>query len=785
MAGWKSLLLWRRKMNPVFIDLHIHTSKNPESLDSHYDVKELKRKIDGFSENSLSLISLTDHNTINTQAYLKADKIFENLLVGAELHIRHHDQSQAYHCHIYFKTQNITESKLDDINAILDELYQKKVVSSDDEIPKLEDITNAFDAFEFLLLPHGGQSHSTFDTATSKDKIFDKTLERNIYYNHFDGFMARSDKKIESIIAYFKRLGIHEFTNLITSSDNYNVNSYPSAKDSKAAQFVPTWMLALPTYDGLRLSLSESTRFEYGKKPDVWNEHIQTVKLKNENIDISVNLTPGLNVVIGGSSSGKTLFVDSIYRAIEKDFSKSDYIKTNFDVTNLEVVNPSNLRPHFISQNFIMKVCDQADEHTSISDIELLKRIFPDDTHQKNDIDKGLGDLGKSLGGLVVAVEGIESLQNKLETILPLSRLIIVRKINANPLLDIVPGSMTLQTFTYSDASYNQDFESLSKIDEFLENNPLVEHNHELIVELKNEINQAKLHSKNEKCIREIIQNEKRNIDKEKTNLDKESAIKSQDMDKLKECIREYSRLNNQFYKSLKEISEFSVVVETQKVVSMGHELSIENKFELSKAKFLDVINGIFKKPDQIARFEEITPESLFKDKYKHKDPVVITYDDFKRVVNSRFSLLNKKKYRIKISSGHDYDTLSAGYKTSVILDIVLGSTDDIAPLIIDQPEDNLATSYINKGLIQAIKDCKSRKQILLVSHNATIPMLGDAQNVVFCENRGKKIIIRSNPLEGSINGRSVVDIVADETDGGKSSIKKRVKKYNLKQFKE
>ena len=121
-------------MNPVFIDLHIHTSKNPESLDSHYDVKELKRKIDGFSENSLSLISLTDHNTVNTQAYLKAEKIFENLLVGAELHIRHHDQSQAYHCHIYFKTQNITESKLDDINAILDELYPKKVVSSDDEM---------------------------------------------------------------------------------------------------------------------------------------------------------------------------------------------------------------------------------------------------------------------------------------------------------------------------------------------------------------------------------------------------------------------------------------------------------------------------------------------------------------------------------------------------------------------------------------------------------------------------------------------------------------------------
>lgn len=202
-------------MNPVFIDLHIHTSKNPESLDSHYDVNELKRKVDDLSKNSVNLISLTDHNTINTQAYLKADKIFENLLVGAELHVRHNNQSKAYHCHIYFKIQNITESELDNINLLLDELYPKKEVSINDEIPKLEDITNTFDAFEFLLLPHGGQSHSTFDTAISKNKMFDKTLERNIYYNHFDGFTARSNKGLESTTAYFKRLGIHEFTNLI------------------------------------------------------------------------------------------------------------------------------------------------------------------------------------------------------------------------------------------------------------------------------------------------------------------------------------------------------------------------------------------------------------------------------------------------------------------------------------------------------------------------------------------------------------------------------------------
>jgi hypothetical protein len=74
-------------------------------------------------------------------------------------------------------------------------------------------------------------------------------------------------------------------------------------------------MFACPTFNGLRISLSEKSRFEYSHKiPCGWAEYIQQVYLNNEKISINVNLTPGLNVVIGGSSSGKTLFVDSVYK---------------------------------------------------------------------------------------------------------------------------------------------------------------------------------------------------------------------------------------------------------------------------------------------------------------------------------------------------------------------------------------------------------------------------------------------------------------------------------------
>ena len=77
----------------------------------------------------------------------------------------------------------------------------------------------------------------------------------------------------------------------------------------------------------------------------------------------------------------------------------------------------------------------------------------------------------------------------------------------------------------------------------------------------------------------------------------------------------------------------------------------------------------------------------------------------------------------------------------------------------------------------------KYKKQVILVSHNATIPMMADAQTIVLCRNNGNQITIRSASLEGQIGDDKVLDLIADQTDGGRASIKKRVKKYNLKKF--
>jgi len=770
-------------MEPVFVDLHIHTSDNSENLNHAYDLDLLKSKIEEVAEGSAYLISLTDHNTVNKPIYLSAVQKFEHILLGVELHVRNYDLRKPYHCHVYFK-QEINGPNIDAINAILDNLYPNKMIAAeDDSIPSLEKIMKRFDSYEFVLLPHGGQSHSTFDKSIPEGVQFDTSLERSIYYNHFDGFTARSNTGLERTLKYFERLGIKEFVNLVTASDNYSPINYPNAKAHEAAPFVRTWMLASPTFNGLRLSLSESSRLTYGEKPDSWAECIKQVLLKNDNIDIDVNLTPGLNVVIGGSSSGKTLLVDSIYKQIVGELGQSDYINTPYSIQDIQVRNPAGQTPHYLPQNYIIKICDQKDKENNIDDISILRSVFPSDREECLEISNGLSELGSRLNLLVQAVKGIESLQEGLSRIPILSGLIVTDVIQGNPLKSISPSDAIIESIAYGKAKYNQDVKHLDEIERFLDRNPLVDHDSGLVEKLKEELNLAYDRSEMESAVREIITTYEKEIDDDQKTENLEITTKRQQFEELLDHIRRYIKFDKQFYESLKAISKVSIKFTTKEVESMGHKLFIDNEFELTKETFLEVVNSMLKSCDAVKAFEDIKPESLFGDKYRKRSPKITDYDDFESHVKAKFSGMNKKKYRIITREGKDFDNLSAGWKTSVILDLILGWGSDNAPLIIDQPEDNLATGYINLGLLDAIKKCKAKKQIILVSHNATIPMLGDAQNVVVCRNNDKVISIKSNPLEGSIDGTDIVDLIAEITDGGKISVKKHVKKYNLKNF--
>ena len=252
----------------------------------------------------------------------------------------------------------------------------------------------------------------------------------------------------------------------------------------------------------------------------------------------------------------------------------------------------------------------------------------------------------------------------------------------------------------------------------------------------------------------------------------------------MKLYISEYLDELVNFDKTIKKLSQFSYTIKSSPIVVSGHKLYVENNLKITENTLVESINYFLKGNKKITSFTEIKPVDLFLDNFNGTFRID-NYNILKNKIYSKFTENNKYKYKIITSDRKNWEDLSPGWKTAVLTELILKYNNDPAPLIIDQPEDNLANKYINTTLIKNIKDSKIKKQIIIVSHNATIPILADAENIIYCSSNGNNIFIRSNYMENAIHGKPCLDLIADITDGGKKSIRKRFKKYNIKTYKE
>ena len=84
-------------------------------------------------------------------------------------------------------------------------------------------------------------------------------------------------------------------------------------------------------------------------------------------------------------------------------------------------------------------------------------------------------------------------------------------------------------------------------------------------------------------------------------------------------------------------------------------------------------------------------------------------------------------------------DGLSKGQKATAILLLIMLEPE--APLIIDQPEDDLDNRFITEGVVPMLRDAKPRRQFVMATHNANIPVLGDAELIVGTDPKGESLV--------------------------------------------
>jgi len=79
---------------------------------------------------------------------------------------------------------------------------------------------------------------------------------------------------------------------------------------------------------------------------------------------------------------------------------------------------------------------------------------------------------------------------------------------------------------------------------------------------------------------------------------------------------------------------------------------------------------------------------------------------------------------------------LSTGQRCTTILPILL--TQSERPLLIDQPEDNLDNAFVYDTIVRALQTIKGSRQVIFVTHNPNIPVLGEAERVFVFSSDGQ-----------------------------------------------
>lgn len=197
----------------------------------------------------------------------------------------------------------------------------------------------------------------------------------------------------------------------------------------------------------------------------------------------------------------------------------------------------------------------------------------------------------------------------------------------------------------------------------------------------------------------------------------------------------------------------------------------VEAALKNDQAKLQSIIDS---NGSQLLSASEITTMiQRLKEEYKYEDFESIEFDDLPSITVTK---IIKDGDGNTVRNSKSISQLSLGQQQSVLLAILMLSKSK-KPLIIDQPEDNLDSEFIFKTIVINLRKIKEARQVIIVTHNPNIAVLGDAELIIPLKSTSVKSHIMS---EGSIDRKLTREICCEILEGGKSAFKQRQEIYGI-----
>lgn len=280
--------------------------------------------------------------------------------------------------------------------------------------------------------------------------------------------------------------------------------------------------------------------------------------------------------------------------------------------------------------------------------------------------------------------------------------------------------------------------------------------------------------------------------------LDVDGFVKlTEELEKVKEKLSQLDKellskieIEKEFTKAERQLNEvlikkFNIYkAEIERINQAQNELKIEISFKGDKEGFKAQLKTDFRgtgisdskyqiMSEKFADYVALIEDWVLFDGKKLRE--IISQSEYVKLVSrlqEQYSELLKKQVQNKVEIYYHDKLLrkhSIGQRASaLILFILTQNNNDI--IFIDQPEDDLDNKVIYDEVITAIMKMKPSIQFIFATHNANIPVLGDAERVLVVEFQDTKIDVSQGNIDLDDTHKQIVDIM----EGGKDAFDKR-----------
>jgi chromosome segregation protein len=118
-------------------------------------------------------------------------------------------------------------------------------------------------------------------------------------------------------------------------------------------------------------------------------------------------------------------------------------------------------------------------------------------------------------------------------------------------------------------------------------------------------------------------------------------------------------------------------------------------------------------------------------------------------------------------------DKLSPGQRATALLLLLFIMEDRI--LILDQPEEDLDNRFIYEDVVKELRTLKGKRQIIIATHNANIPVIGDSELIIVLDKQEGTCKIVD---KGSVDKETIKEHVKRIMEGGEEAFRRRAEKY-------